>query len=142
MMDESHFIILQFLSTQLNPTSINNFPLEVQNKFLKNNLKEGSLSHELQIVLQYKKEWIKSTGFIPASYSLTDAGKHALKKECVRLLIINFPQMHKIILQNLESHGIGKYINITPTLLELFPFIPDRTDNYQIQEESQRSKIF
>lgn len=79
-METKHFKILKYLNEQASPVSFKKFPNEITSDFDSYSLSEGSLFHELEIVLS-NKEWIKESKTQSRCYEITEYGKKALNKE-------------------------------------------------------------
>ena len=77
-MENKHLKILRFLSQQTTPIKYSNFPNSIKSDFY-NGINDGSLLHELEIVLLNHKEWIDS-GEQTHSYNINENGLNALEE--------------------------------------------------------------
>ena len=75
-MNEKHFKILKFLSEQSYPIKEDDFPEKIKRDFIRYSISNGSLHHELEIVLKINKRWINSQN---RNYTISDNGKLELQ---------------------------------------------------------------
>lgn len=75
-----HYQILKYFSGNPNPVDIRKLPNEITSEF-ENDINEGSLHHEMHIILWGQKEWIKGERDSMYHFSLSTFGKEALSKE-------------------------------------------------------------
>lgn len=105
-MQETHFKILKFLSEQTEPIREDRFPNKITSDYSHNMANEGSLIHDLRIVLAATKEWICMVKYHPNYYIISNFGKSALEKE-----IEKRKEENKLLLQQNEYRKQG--INIS-----------------------------
>ena len=79
-MIERHYKILSYLKSKEDSALLNEFPNAITSDFIPGS-REGSLVHELEIVLSYNKKWIKRGTNVTRSYLITQEGIDALEIE-------------------------------------------------------------
>lgn len=75
-----HYQILKYFSENPNPVDIRKLPNEITSE-LENDVNEGSLHHEMHIILSGQKKWVKSEPGSMYHFSISDFGKEAYGKE-------------------------------------------------------------